>query len=126
PLGARGGLASAQWGHPPVSALGGMVVGDSFGVFARWVILGAGVLATLTAPGYLRPRMLDRAEFYALLLLSSAGMTLLAISSDLVMVFLTVELLSLALYVMAGFERGRLEAQEASMKYFLLGAFASA
>ena len=54
------------------------------------------------------PRMLDRAEFYALLLLSTAGMTLLAVSSDLIMVFLSVELLSLALYVMAGFERGRL------------------
>ena len=53
-------------------------------------------------------------------------MTLLAVSTDLVMVFLSIELLSLALYVMAGFERGRLEAQEASMKYFLLGAFASA
>ena len=53
-------------------------------------------------------------------------MTLLSVSTDLVMVFLSIELLSLALYVMAGFERGRLEAQEASMKYFLLGAFASA
>jgi NADH-quinone oxidoreductase subunit N len=119
-------LAFDQWGADAQLALGGMVVSDSFGVFARWVILGAGALATLTAPGYLKPRNLDRAEFYALLLLSTTGMTLLAVSSDLVMVFISIELLSLALYVMAGFERGRLEAQEASMKYFLLGAFASA
>lgn len=119
-------VAQAQWGAQPRAALAGMVVGDPFGVFARWVILGAGALATLTAHGYLRPRGLDKSEFYALLLLSTAGMTLLAVSADLVMVFLSVELLSLALYVMAGFERTRLESQEASMKYFLLGAFASA
>jgi NADH-quinone oxidoreductase subunit N len=125
-LGAAAVLAYMQWGHAAQVALSGMVVGDNFGVFARWMILGAGALATLTAPGYLRPRLLDRAEFYALLLLSTAGMTLLAVSADLIMVFLSVELLSLALYVMAGFERGKLEAQEASMKYFLLGAFASA
>jgi NADH-quinone oxidoreductase subunit N len=119
-------VAQSQWSAEPKAALGAMVVADPFGVFARWVILGAGVLATLTARGYLKPRDLDRSEFYALLLLSTAGMTLLAVSTDLVMIFLSIELLSLALYVMAGFERGRLEAQEASMKYFLLGAFASA
>ncbi|MGH2760377.1 MAG: NADH-quinone oxidoreductase subunit N, partial [Actinomycetota bacterium] len=123
---AAGLVAQSQWSAEPKAALGAMVVGDPFGVFARWVILGAAALATLTAHGYLRPRELDRSEFYALLLLSTAGMTLLAVSTDLVMIFLSIELLSLALYVMAGFERGRLEAQEASMKYFLLGAFASA
>ncbi|MEX2394284.1 MAG: NADH-quinone oxidoreductase subunit N, partial [Actinomycetota bacterium] len=115
-----------QWGAEPVFALGDMVARDPFGVFARIVILGAAALATLTAPGYLKPRALDKAEFYALLLLSTTGMTLLAVSTDLVMVFLSIELLSLALYVMAGFERTKIEAQEASMKYFLLGAFASA
>jgi NADH-quinone oxidoreductase subunit N len=119
-------LAYMQWDAPARSALSEMVVRDRFGIFAREVILGAAALATLTAPGYLRPRALDRAEFYALLLLSTAGMTLLAVSTDLVMVFLSVELLSLALYVMAGFERTNAQAQEASMKYFLLGAFASA
>jgi NADH-quinone oxidoreductase subunit N len=125
-LGAAAVLTASQWGEPPMFALGGMVVQDGFGVFIRWVIIGAGALATLTAPGYLAPRLLDKAEFYALLLLSTAGMTLLSVSSDLIMVFLSIELLSLALYVMAGFERTKPEAQEASMKYFLLGAFASA
>ncbi len=119
-------FAIQQWSEPPLFAMGGMVVQDPFGVFSRVVILLAAALATLIAPSYLRERALDRAEFYALLLLSTAGMTLLSISTDLIMVFLSIELLSLALYVMAGFERQRLEAQEASMKYFLLGAFASA
>jgi len=119
-------LASRQWNASPVSGLGTMVVRDNFGVFGRMLVLGAAALATLTAPGYLRPRKLDKAEFYALLLLSTTGMTLLVVAVDLVMVFLAVELLSLALYVMAGFERSKPEAQEASMKYFLMGAFASA
>lgn len=125
-LGVAATLTARQWGEPALFGLGGMVVQDGFGVFTRWVIIGAGALATLTAPGYLRPRGLDRAEFYALLLLSTTGMTLLAVSTDLIMVFLCIELLSLSLYVMAGFERTKAEAQEASMKYFLLGAFASA
>jgi NADH-quinone oxidoreductase subunit N len=125
-LAVAGYFTVQQWGAEPIFALGDMVARDPFGVFSRIVILGAGALATLTAPGYLRPRELDKAEFYALLLLSTAGMTLLAVSTDLVMVFLSIELLSLALYVMAGFERTNIEAQEASMKYFLLGAFASA
>jgi NADH-quinone oxidoreductase subunit N len=125
-LGASAFLAARQWGAPPVSGLGTMVVRDNFGVFARMIVLGAAALATLTAPGYLRPRALDKAEFYALLLLSTTGMTLLVVAADLVMVFIAVELLSLALYIMAGFERDRPEAQEASMKYFLMGAFASA
>jgi NADH-quinone oxidoreductase subunit N len=123
---AAGVVATGQWGEPGLVAMGGMVVQDPFGSYARWLILGAGALATLIAPGYLRPRGLDKAEFYALLLLSAAGMSILAVSSDLIMVFISIELLSLALYVMAGFERGRRQAQEASMKYFLLGAFASA
>jgi NADH-quinone oxidoreductase subunit N len=125
-LAAAAALSVPQWSGEQAVALGGMVVQDRFGVFVRWVILGAAGLATLGAHGYLRPRGLDKAEFYALLLLSTAGMTLLGVAGDLVVVFLAVELLSLALYVMAGFERARLEALEASMKYFLLGAFASA
>ncbi len=125
-LAASAVLATQQWNEQPLFALGGMVVQDPFGVFTRWVILGAAALATFAAPGYLKQRGIDKAEFYALLLLSTAGMTLLSVSTDLIMVFLSVELLSLALYVMAGFERTNPAAQEASMKYFLLGAFSSA
>ncbi|HVE91627.1 MAG TPA: NADH-quinone oxidoreductase subunit N [Actinomycetota bacterium] len=125
-LGVAGWLSWTQWDQDAVSGLGGMVVADRFGVFVRWIILLAAGLATLTAHGHLKPRGLDRAEFYALVLLSTSGMTMLSVASDLVMVFLSIELLSLALYVLAGFDRSRLEAQEAAMKYFLLGAFASA
>lgn len=121
-----GWLTYRQWNAGSVTALADIVVQDRFGVFARWVILGVAALTTLTAHDYLRPRGLDKAELYALLLLSTSGMTLLVVAADLILVFLAVELLSLAIYVMVGFERTRADAQEASMKYFLLGAFASA
>lgn len=125
-LGMAAYLSVLQWFAEPAVALGRMVVLDRFGSFVRLVVLGSAALATLAAPAYLKARALDRGEFYALLLLSTSGMTLLAVSSDLVMVFLAIELLSLGLYVMSGLDRARPESQEAAMKYFLLGAFASA
>src|SRR5438093_1474603 len=96
-LAASAYLASRQWNALPVTGLGTMVARDNFGVFARMIVLGAAALATFAAPGYLKARQLDKSEFYALLLLSTVGMTLLVVAVDLVMVFLAVELLSLAL-----------------------------
>ena len=64
-------------------------------------------------------------EYYTLLLFSAAGMMLMAAAGDLIMVFLGLELLSIPLYILAGFSRRRLESEEASIKYLLLGAFAS-
>lgn len=123
---ASGLMAWSQWGLPATSALSNMIVIDRFGVAVRLIVLFAAGLAILSAPSYLAPRGMDRGEFYALLLLSTSGMTLLSVSSDLIMVFLSIELLSLALYVLAGFDRERSSSVEAAMKYFLLGAFASA
>ena len=67
-----------------------------------------------------------RGEFYPLLLFATAGMTLITAASDLILVFLALEILSLSLYLMTGFSFRRLASAEASMKYFLLGAFSSA
>jgi len=68
---------------------------------------------------------IERGEYYALLLFSISGMMLMAYASDLIIVFLALELLSIPLYVLAGFARPRSESEESSLKYFLLGAFAS-
>jgi NADH-quinone oxidoreductase subunit N len=68
---------------------------------------------------------MESGEFYILVLFSAAGMVIMAGANDLIVVFLGLETMSLALYVLAGFFRTRIEAGEASMKYFLLGAFAS-
>ncbi len=112
-----------SWDGAP-TILGGMVATDRYGVFFRLVILAVAALAVLLS-------MLDvdddrGGEFYALLLFSTMGMSLLAVSADLIVVFLSLEILSLSLYVLVGSSPRRLASQEAAMKYFLLGAFSTA
>jgi NADH-quinone oxidoreductase subunit N len=108
------------------TVLGGMVAGDKYAVFFRLVILGSAAVAVLLATHYLRRTGEGRGEFYALVLFATSGMTLLAAAADLIVLFLALEILSLSLYVLAGFSWRRLSSQEASLKYFLLGAFSSA
>jgi NADH-quinone oxidoreductase subunit N len=103
-----------------------MIVLDNYALFFHLVIVYAAALAVLMSIDYLRRAGADSAEYYALLLFSTAGMLLLASANDLIVVFLAVELMSLSLYVLAGLFKRRRDAGEASMKYFLLGVFASA
>ncbi len=104
----------------------GMVVLDGFAVFANVLILASGLLGVALAYDYLRRMEIDRGEYYVLLLISTAGMMLMVQAYDLIIVFLALELLSIPLYVMAGFARPRSESEEAALKYFLLGAFSAA
>jgi NADH-quinone oxidoreductase subunit N len=118
-----------QWQVPAaddLTVLGGMVAVDRFALFFRLVILGCAALGILLGAHYLERTGEGRGEYYALLLFATAGMTLLASAADLIVVFLALEILSLSLYVLAGFSWRRLASQEASLKYFLLGAFSSA
>lgn len=103
-----------------------MVILDDFALFFHLVILYAGALIVLLSTDYLRRAGAESGEFYALVLLAVTGMLLLSSAGDLIVVFLALELMSLSLYVLAGLFTGRREAGEASMKYFLLGVFASA
>ena len=119
-------LTVALWGEDPRTAIGGMVAVDRVTVFFRLVIEASAAVATLLSAAYLARTGEARGEYYALLLFATSGMTLLTAAADLIVVFLSLEVLSLSLYVMAGFSRRRLASQEASMKYFLLGAFSSA
>ena len=107
-------------------SLSGMVAVDGFAVFARTVILAATALGLLVAQGYLRREAVEGPEYHALLLLSASGMLLMTSANDLIVVFLALEILSIALYVLAAFDRDRLESGEAGLKYFVLGAFSSA
>ena len=104
----------------------GMVVLDPFALFFNIVIGYATGLVILLSMDYIRREGQEAGEFYILVLLSSLGMMLMASAGDLIIVFLGLETMSIALYVLTGFFRHRLEAGEASMKYFLMGAFASA
>jgi NADH-quinone oxidoreductase subunit N len=109
-------------------AFDGAVSLDGITRYARAILLAVGVLATLmVAQGDGREGEPDDAppEIFPLLLFALLGMVLLAAASDLLVVFIALEILSLSLYVLAG-ETRRLAAQEAAMKYFLLGAFSSA
>jgi NADH-quinone oxidoreductase subunit N len=110
----------------PYQAIKGMVAVDGFSVFARTVVLIGTLLAVFLSAGYLAREKLDGPEYLALLLLSATGMMIMASANDLIVVFLALEILSIALYVLAAFDRRRLESQEAGLKYFVLGAFSSA
>jgi NADH-quinone oxidoreductase subunit N len=113
-----------QWGTD-ARAFRDMVVLDSYALFFDVIICYAAALAILISMDYLRRNGVESGEYYALALLTTAGMMLLASAGDLIVVFLAVELMSLSLYILAGLFKTRLASGEASMKYFLLGAFAS-
>ena len=108
-----------------VLAFSGMLVADGFAAFLSLIFLIAGAVATGLAISYFPRFNIDRGEAYALLLLSTSGMVLMAQAQDLIMVFLALELLSIPLYVLSGLARPRLSSEESALKYFLLGAFAS-
>ncbi|MCI0520350.1 MAG: NADH-quinone oxidoreductase subunit N [Chloroflexi bacterium] len=116
-------LSAAQMGQETV-AFNGMVVVDGFSVFLSVLFLGSGLVGIALSFDYLRRMGLDRSEYYILLSFSISGMMLMAVAADLIVVFLALELLSIPLYVLAGFARPRLDSEEAALKYFLLGAFA--
>ncbi|HEX2025671.1 MAG TPA: NADH-quinone oxidoreductase subunit N [Actinomycetota bacterium] len=124
-----GAFAVWQWVAPSsdgLTVLGGMIAVDRYALFFRLVILASAAIAVLFSGHYLTRTGEGRGEYYALLLFATSGMTLLSAAADLIVVFLALEILSLSLYVLAGFSWRRLASQEASLKYFLLGAFSSA
>jgi NADH-quinone oxidoreductase subunit N len=110
-------------GSEAVSGFNGMVIYDGFSTFLNVLILGSGLAAIALAYDYIKRMGIERGEYYSLLLFSIAGMMLMAQANDLIVVFLALELLSIPLYVLAGFARPRVESEEASLKYFLIGAF---
>jgi NADH-quinone oxidoreductase subunit N len=113
----------------PFRALAGAINVDGFSVFFTFVIGISVVLAALLADGYLRREGLERAvgaELYVLLLFSASGGLIMASANDLIVVFLGLEILSIAAYVLAAMHARRIQSQEAALKYFVLGAFSSA
>ena len=123
-------FVGVQWAfvhdNGPWEAIKGSVAVDGFGVFVQTVILGATLLAVLLANGYLKREGLEGPEYFVLMLCSATGMMLMASANDLITIFLSLEILSIALYVLAAFDRRRLTSQEAGLKYFVLGSFSSA
>jgi len=126
------GWSSLLWWdiHPevtgPYTTIGGMVGVDGFTLFVTIVICAAVGLAALLTDGYLRREDMEGPEFYVLMLLSAAGGVILAMGNDLIVVFVGLETLSIAVYVLAGMHLRRVQSQESGIKYFVLGAFSSA
>ncbi len=117
-------LVVMRWGQS-TSAFGSMVVVDHFANFLSALLLVSGLAGIALAYDYLDRTEVKHGEYYVLLLFAIAGMMLMGMSTDLIMVFLSLELLSIPLYVLAGIAVPRLNSEEAAIKYFLLGAFAS-
>ena len=118
------GITLAQAGQS-TTGFNGMVTLDGFSSFLNSLFLGSGLLGIAIAYGYLKRMGIERGEYYVLMLFSISGMLLMAQASDLIVVFLALELLSIPLYVLAAFARPRIDSEEAGIKYFLLGAFAT-
>src|SRR5262245_36285693 len=112
------------WGSD-TTGFQGMAILDNLALFGTLVIGYATGLVLLESIDYIKRRSVESGEFYILVLFAAAGMVIMAGANDLIVVFLGLETMSLALYVLAGFFRTEIQAGEASMKYFLLGAFAS-
>ncbi len=110
----------------PPQEFQGMAVSDEYTAFFRLIFLTVTALGLLVAMNWLDTHGEQQGEYNGLLLLAAIGMMLMAAATHLLMVFVALELLSLSLYILAGFERARVTSAEASLKYLLLGAFSSA
>lgn len=108
------------------STAGGAVGIDGFSLFITIVICAGVVLAALLADNFLRREGMGGPEFYVLVLLSAVGGVIMAMANDLIVLFIGLETLSIAVYVLAGMNLRRVQSQESGLKYFILGAFSSA
>src|SRR6267142_2868349 len=108
------------------SAFNGMIVLDELRLSFTLIFVVVSVLTVLIAAVWIDIEHLPAGEFHALLLFATCGMMLMASAGDLVIVFLGLVILSIATYVLAGFRRTDVRSNESSLKYFILGSFASA
>jgi NADH-quinone oxidoreductase subunit N len=121
---ATGVVAVGGWNQTQ-PGFSGHVVLDNFSIFFTVVFLIAAALTILMSDSYLKREGYPVGEYYTLLLFSTVGAMLMASGTDLMTIFLGLEVLSVSLYVLAGFFRGQRQSNEAGLKYFLLGAFST-
>src|ERR1700686_3449177 len=110
----------------PGLAYSGLFRADSFSLFVHWIVCGAAFLVILGSIGYLKRDDLDAAEFCALILFATAGMGVMAGANELLTAFIGLEMSSISSYILASYRRDAPRSNEAAMKYFLLGSFATA
>ncbi len=104
----------------------GVIVADNFGLFVTFVLIVVGALTIMFSSQVVHRDGMPAGEYYALVLFAIAGMIMMATATDLLVIFVALEILSLAVYVLTGIRRDAPKGTEAAFKYFLLGAFSSA
>lgn len=103
----------------------GMIVVDRFRLFANWIFLLAGALSILISLAYVTRQRLQAAETYALMVFAVVGMMVMVSTHDLIIIFMGLEVMSIAIYALAAMNRRDRKSAEAGLKYFLLGAFST-
>lgn len=120
------GAAAVLWLHGgDPGGFGNMLRADRYALFFAILIAAGSALTLLMSIDFIRQHALPAGEYYTLVLLSTSGMVFLAAANDLIVVFLGIEIMSVAVYVLAGMLRAEPRSNEAALKYFLLGAFAT-
>jgi len=103
----------------------GMIAVDGFRIFANWIFLVALAFTILISFAYVPRQRIQAGEYYALITLSTVGMMFMAAARDLIVVFLGLELMSIAVYALTALNRRDRKSAEAGLKYFILGAFST-
>ncbi len=103
-----------------------MVRVDAFSIFFHFVILLVALVVVLSSFDYLEVQQIKAGEYYGLILFAAVGMMLMSSAIELVLIFIALEISSISTYILAGFRRRAAESAESSLKYFLLGSFATA
>jgi NADH-quinone oxidoreductase subunit N len=125
-FGALAAVVVAKALDGPVSMFGGMLIADKPSMFLTVLMCAGTALSALMTPPHQTEYDWESGEYYSMLLLSACGMVMMAMAGDLVAIFIGLETMSLAVYVLCASRRGSRRSTEAAMKYFLMGAFASA
>ena len=107
------------------STFGGMYISDGYSTFFKIIFFINVILTILISVKYIAVERVNYGEYYSLILFSTIGMMIMASASDLIVLYLGLELMALSTYVLAGFMRQNVKSNEAALKYFLLGAFSS-
>jgi NADH-quinone oxidoreductase subunit N len=103
-----------------------MVRVDSFSIFFHFLVAAVVIVVILTSFEYMKVQRIRAGEYYALILLGAVGMSLMSSAMELVLIFIALEISSISTYILAGFRRQAATSSESSLKYFLLGSFATA
>ena len=103
-----------------------MVRVDSFSVFFHFLVIAITAVVILTSYEYMEVQQIRAGEYYALILFGAVGMCLMSSAVELVLIFIALEISSISTYILAGFRRRAAISSESSVKYFLLGSFATA